>query len=245
MFHNALLVAVEGVDGAGKNTLTRKVSALLESSGKHISHIAFPRYGTLHADLAAAALHGEMGDLVESAYAMATLFALDRRESLQPGGGLAALVDTPAPDTQVVQTAEPSQEISRIIMMDRWVASNAAYSAARLRESIQQPGGVVEWVAALEYGQFQLPAPDITILLDVPVALARKRAAQREASDTARRRDLYEHDSSLQERTASAYRDLAHAHWYGPWLSVSADVNPEDVARAILAAKIGVPPHRG
>lgn len=84
-----------------------------------------------------------------------------------------------------------------------------------------------------------------TILLDVPVALARKRAAQREASDTARRRDLYEHDSSLQERTASAYRDLAHAHWYGPWLSVSADVNPEDVARAILAAKIGVPPHRG
>lgn len=45
MFHNALLVAVEGVDGAGKNTLTRKVSALLESSGKHVSHIAFPRYG--------------------------------------------------------------------------------------------------------------------------------------------------------------------------------------------------------
>lgn len=98
MFHNALLVAVEGVDGAGKNTLTRKVSALLESSGKHVSHIAFPRYGTLHADLAAVALHGEMGDLVESAYAMATLFALDRRESLQPGGGLAALVDTPAPE---------------------------------------------------------------------------------------------------------------------------------------------------
>lgn len=36
MFHNALLVAVEGVDGAGKNTLTRKVSALLELSLIHI-----------------------------------------------------------------------------------------------------------------------------------------------------------------------------------------------------------------
>lgn len=226
MFHNALLVAIEGVDGAGKNTLTNAVAGSLEDAGVRVSRIAFPRYGTLHADLAAAALHGHMGDLVDSAYGMATLFALDRKGALHPGLGLAAL-------TAAAREESPAQP--HIILMDRWVASNAAYSAARTQQSIDQPDGIVEWVADLEFSRFKLPVPDLTILLDVPVSLARKRAAGREAADASRSRDLYERDTSLQERTAAAYRALATAQWYGPWLSVAADVDPRAVAEKVLS----------
>lgn len=227
MFQNALLVAIEGVDGAGKNTLTSAVACSLETAGVRVSRIAFPRYGTLHADLVSAALHGQMGDLIESAYGMATLFALDRKGALHPGLGLAALT---------ADTCEESVNQPHIILMDRWVASNAAYSAARTQQSIDEPGGIVEWVADLEFSRFGLPVPDLTILLDVPVSLARERAAGREAFDASRTRDLYEQDSPLQERTAAAYRALATAQWQGPWLSVTADVNPHVVAETLLSS---------
>ena len=71
-----MLISIEGIDGAGKNTL---VSALKESLDRPVEVIAFPRYAdSIHAQLAQKALYGKMGDLTDSAYAMATLFALDR-----------------------------------------------------------------------------------------------------------------------------------------------------------------------
>ena len=71
-----MIIAIEGIDGAGKNTL---VNAIRESSGVPVAVLAFPRYdSSVPAQLVAEALHGRMGDLTDSAYAMATLFALDR-----------------------------------------------------------------------------------------------------------------------------------------------------------------------
>ena len=55
-----------------------------------------------------------------------------------------------------------------VVILDRYVASNAAYSAARLNQGAD--GEVVSWVGELEYGRFGLTEPDHQILLDVPVA---------------------------------------------------------------------------
>ena len=75
-------ITVEGLDGAGKRTLVDGLRRQWESDGVRVATIAFPRYGeSIHADLAAEALHGGHGDVTESAYAMALLFALDRREA--------------------------------------------------------------------------------------------------------------------------------------------------------------------
>ena len=86
-----MILAVEGIDGAGKNTLVR---ALL----KHIDAetLSFPRYSTSDAaKLARKALYGRMGDMTESPYAMAALFALDRagaREYLQKFAFISMLI---------------------------------------------------------------------------------------------------------------------------------------------------------
>ena len=74
-----MLIAIEGVDGAGKRTLTTGLRAAFEADGKSVASLSFPRYGhSASADLAAEALHGGHGDLATSVYAMAVLFALDR-----------------------------------------------------------------------------------------------------------------------------------------------------------------------
>lgn len=207
-----MLIVIEGLDGAGKRTLTDGLRAAFEASGKTVTTLAFPRYGaSVHADLAAEALHGEHGDLTDSVYAMATLFALDRAGAKDDIEQLRATHD--------------------IVILDRYVASNAAYSAARLHQGID--GEVVGWVYGLEFGRFGLPKPDHQLLLDVSVELAEQRARRRAEQEVDRARDAYERDRGLQQRTAAAYADLAAANWAGEWVVVAPDSDP-----AVLAGRL-------
>ena len=110
-----MLIVIEGLDGAGKRTLADGLRSEFEAAGKSVAAMAFPRYGqSVPADVAAEALHGEHGDLADSVYAMAMLFALDR-------AGAAELIDG-------------LRRSNDVLILDRYVASNAAYSAARLHQ---------------------------------------------------------------------------------------------------------------
>jgi len=207
-----VLIVIEGLDGAGKRTLTDGLRSAFEAAGKSVATLAFPRYGqSVHADLAAEALHGQHGDLSESVYAMALLFALDRAGAREDLDRLRSGHD--------------------VVLLDRYVASNAAYSAARLNQG--GDGDVVSWVGELEFGRFGLPKPDHQLLLDVSVELAGQRARQRAADDAARTRDAYERDGGLQQRTGAVYAQLAAAGWAGPWLTLGPDTVPADVAASL------------
>ncbi|MEB4211618.1 dTMP kinase [Mycobacterium sp. 94-17] len=208
-----MLIAIEGVDGAGKRTLATGLRAALEAAGKSVAALAFPRYGqSVTADIAAEALHGEHGDLAASVYAMATLFALDRAAAI---GEIAAL-----------------DRGHDVVILDRYVASNAAYSAARLHQD--SAGEVVAWVRELEYRRFGVPAPDWQLLLDVPAELAGQRARSRADTEPGRARDVYERDDGLQRRTGAVYAGLAAAGWGGRWRSVDANVDPGRLAASLM-----------
>ena len=209
-----MLIAIEGVDVAGKRTLTQGLCTAFEAAGRSVATLAFPRYGqSVAADVAAEALHGQHGDLASSVYAMAMLFALDR-------AGAAAQIRELCGGHDVV-------------ILDRYVASNAAYSAARLH---QDAGGeVVDWVHQIEYQRLELPAPDWQVLLGVSAELASRRARDRARQDASRSRDAYERDNELQQRTGAAYAGLAAAGWGGRWLVVDADVDPGQLAARLTA----------
>lgn len=207
-----MLIAIEGVDGAGKRTLTSGLRAALEGARQSVASLAFPRYGhAVEADLAAEALRGGHGDLSESVYAMAVLFALDRAGAKDEIGHLLAAYD--------------------VVILDRYVASNAAYSAARLHQDAE--GEVVQWVNQLEYGRLKLPRPDWQVLLDVPVEVAAERAKRRAQDEVDRARDASERDSGLQQRTNAVYAGLAATDWCGRWLVTDAVADPSEVARLI------------
>jgi dTMP kinase len=209
-----VLIAIEGVDGAGKRTLSEGLRKAFEAVGTSVATLAFPRYGrSVTADVAAEALHGEHGDLASSVYAMAMLFALDRAAAV---GEIEAL----GRDHDVV-------------ILDRYVASNAAYSAARLRE--EAAGAAVAWVHRLEYERLGLPSPDWQVLLNVSAELAANRARHRAESESGRARDSYERDDELQQRTGAVYTELATAGWGGRWLVVEAEVDPGALAATLRA----------
>jgi dTMP kinase len=213
-----VLIAIEGVDGAGKRTLSEGLRRAFETAGKSVATLAFPRYGrSVTADIAAEALHGQHGDLASSVYAMAMLFALDR----------AAAVDE-------IERLRRDQDV---VILDRYVASNAAYSAARLRQD--SAGEAVNWVHRIEYQRLRLPQPDWQVLLAVSAEQAGQRARSRAESEPGRPRDSYERDDELQQRTGAVYAGLAAADWGGRWVVVDADVDPERLAAVLAAPKAG------
>lgn len=190
------LVVIEGLDGAGKRTFAARLTAALRAAGASVTGTAFPRYDDdVHAELARDALYGRLGDLASSVHAMAVLFALDRR-SAAPG----------------LREALASHDV---VLVDRYVASNAAYNAARLGQ--QADGEVVGWVRGLEIERFGVPVPDHQLLLAPPREVAAERARTRADTEPGRARDAYESDGDLQARTDAVYRRLADTGWLSPW----------------------------
>jgi dTMP kinase len=126
---------------------------------------------------------------------MALLFALDRRAA--------------ADELRDARTRHD------LVLVDRYVASNAAYGAARLRQDAGGP--FVDWVRATEVDRFGVPAPDRQVLVRVPEDVAADRVRSRAAAHAERAPDGYETDADLQRRCAAVYDGLVTRCWLAPW----------------------------
>jgi dTMP kinase len=212
-----MIIAIEGLDGAGKNTLTRRLVARLADAGRSVATLAYPRYdarplgpalrGLLTGDAGLAAVAAEPR-------ATAMMFALDRAASRPDLGVLLATHD--------------------IVLLDRYVASNAAYGAARL--AAPERPGFQAWIAELELGTLALPAPDLQVLLRIEVARAQADASARADGDPTRPRDAFEADDGLQARCAAMYEDLAARNWLSPWLVVDRESGVDTIDHWLAAA---------
>lgn len=203
---------IEGIDGAGKRTLT---DALERALGGRVARLAFPRYGVdVHADLIHDGLHGRLGPFGDEVYGMAMLYALDRR-------GAAA-------DLRAALDAHD------YVLVDRYVASNAAFGAARLHQDAR--GEFVRWVRDIEVDRFRLPVPHAHLLLRVAPSVAAERSARRALAEADRGRDTWEADDALQARVAAVYDDLAADGWFAPWHVVDGTIAPDaDELAKVLA----------
>lgn len=194
---------IEGIDGAGKRTLADALEGALDG---RVARMAFPRYDlSVYGDLIRDGLHGRLGPFGDEVYGMAMLYALDRRAA--------------APDIRA------ALDTHDFVLLDRYVASNAAFGAARLHEDAD--GAFVAWVAAIELARFAVPAPDAHLLLRVPPAVAAARSTRRAEDDADRGRDTWESDDALQVRVAAVYDGLAEANWVSPWHVVDGTTTPD------------------
>jgi len=213
------LIVIEGADGVGKNTASRGVCDALNAAGRTAVVMGFPRYGETVAGVTIGKiLAGEMPVAAAPATA-AVLYALDRLESR------AAILD--------------AQTRHDYVILDRYIASNMAYQAARV--GADEARALMEWILALETGQFALPRPTLSIYLDTPWDLARQlilKKAQR--SYTEKSFDAYEADIALQQRVRANYEAVVAADLLGPWRVVHASEDgamraPEAIVDEIIS----------
>src|SRR5258707_15888241 len=105
-------IAVEGIDGSGKQTQVRLLARALESRGYQVLSTGFPQYGSWFGKMVGQFLNGDLGPLhtVDPHFA-ALLYAGDRFECKQP----------------IVETMEQGG----LVIADRYIASNLAHQAVR------------------------------------------------------------------------------------------------------------------
>lgn len=220
-----IIVAIEGADGVGKNTTSRLLCETLQAQGKTATVIGFPRYGETVAGVTIGRyLAGDMPVPV-SPHAAATLYALDRFEWRDQ-----------------ILTAVAAHDV---LIFDRYVASNMAYQGARV--PAEESHALMEWILALETGQFALPAPALSIYLNTPWDLARALILQKaERSYTDKSFDAYEADVALQQRVRANYETIVESAMLGPWQMVHASAEgamrpPADIVGDILGHMAKLP----
>lgn len=188
----ATLIAIEGIDGAGKGTQAERLVAALHERGLRVSSLQFPRYGeTSFGTAIGEFLNGRFGTLHEvHPQLAAVLYAGDRFESRSLLLKLLAEND--------------------VVVLDRYVGSNLAHQAAKLDgdERVR----LIEWIEKVEFGVFELPRPALTILIDMSSQMSRELVSRKAARHyTDREADLQESDLPYLERVRRCYRTLADA----------------------------------
>ena len=186
-----MLTVLEGLDGAGKSTQVKKLRAYLESLNGNLEYIHFPRYDApVYGDLISRFLRGDFGsNETVHPQLVALLFAEDRHGA--------------APQMKKVL------EQGGNILLDRYVYSNIAYQCAKLNNA-DEAAALRDWIFDTEYGNFELPKPDLNIFLDVPIAFVEsKLKSQRGGADRdylEGAQDIHEADIEFQKRVRDIYR---------------------------------------
>ena len=169
-------IVVEGPEGAGKSTLTRWLAAQLLADGRQVATVREPG-GTPVAEAARKLALKSRHDMALAA----ELFLV-----------LAARADL------VERVIRPALEAGQVVLADRFGLSTLAYQVA----GRGLPRADVEAALRLATGGL---TPELTLVLDVPVALGRER--QRKARKT---QDRFEReDDAFHERVREAYRTAA------------------------------------
>jgi dTMP kinase len=199
--HEAMmLIAIEGIDGAGKATQAGLLRERLAAQGYRVAALAFPRYGqTFFARSVADYLAGRFGALaaVDPHFA-ALLYAGDRLESK------ALIADTAAAHD--------------VVVFDRYVASNLAHQAARVPGESRE--AFLTWLGTVEHEVYGLPRADLTLYLDVSTQAAAGMRERRGERATAPASDIHEASAPYLERCAEVYRTLLTTSFLSQWVAV-------------------------
>ncbi|MGM9789084.1 MAG: dTMP kinase [Candidatus Cryptobacteroides sp.] len=185
-----MLIVIEGLDGSGKSTQVKRLRQYLESSGKPLTYIHFPRYDApVYGDLIGKFLRGGFGSIdAVHPQLVALLYAEDRR-------------------TAVPQMLEAVKD-GGILLLDRYVYSNIAYQCAKIEDESEREE-LRKWIRDTEYGDFGLPVPDLNIFLDVPIGFVEKKLeSPRLGGDRdylAGQSDIHEADIEFQKKVRQVY----------------------------------------
>ncbi len=183
-------VVIEGIDGSGKGTQAALLVEEAQRAGYSTSSFSFPLYdGNPFSTAVADYLNGVFGTVDEVHPELAgLLYACDRFHA------------RPVLDRSIAE--------HDLVVCDRYVASNLAHQGAKLSGADRER--LLQWLTAVELGEFGLPHPDLVVLLDLPPGLAQTLVGRKAArSYTAMPADIHE---DAQDHLASArqvYLELA------------------------------------
>lgn len=181
----ATLIAIDGLDGSGKETQSKNLVKYLTEKGKKVRMISFPTYDGVGSTFVDLYLKGKLGKNAgdTNAYAASVFFTMDRYYSFR------------------TDWSKDYAEDDTYIIANRYTSANAVHQLSKLPRDMWD--GFLEWLWDLEFNKIGLPAPDRVIYLEmapsVSMDLINKRSDQ-----TGREKDIHETDKSHLTNSYSA-----------------------------------------
>lgn len=149
------LIVIDGNDGSGKHTQAEMLRTSLLAIGKKVLLLSFPRYeDTFFGRELKKALAGEYGDFANlDPHLAALLYVADRWAS-----------------KKMIQRFLAS---GGIVICDRYVSANQIHQGGKIQDWSKRED-FLAWLDQLEFGEYSLPRPDVSIYLDVPPEVSQK-----------------------------------------------------------------------
>jgi len=163
----------------------------LRQNGYKVAMADFPQYGQKSAGLVEEYLNGKYGKTEEvGPYRASIFYACDRYDaSFKIRRWLAG---------------------GEIVISNRYVAANMGHQGAVISDDYKRKK-FFQWLYQLEYKLFQIPYPDLNIILHVDAALAQKLVDQKGTRDYVggHKRDIHEADINHLRAAEKVYLEIA------------------------------------
>ena len=179
------LIAIDGLDGSGKGTMTERLYQYLLQKNIDVRKISFPMYENKSCYGVKMYLNGELGGSPDdtNGYAASALFAMDRYLSFRTDWGeFVRMQDT-------------------VTIADRYTSANAVHQLSKLPR--EQWDAFLTWLYDFEHTKLGLPVADLTVYLEMPPRISRE-LIRRRSEQTGRTIDIHEKDSGYLDRCYEA-----------------------------------------
>lgn len=189
-----LFIMIEGTDGSGKSVQTERLLNRLKKENRDVVQISFPQYGSPSAAMVEAYLNGEFGSAAEvGPYRASIFYAVDRY----------------AASAKIRQWLDAG----KIVIANRYVCSNMGHQGGKIKDKTERKK-YFDWNYNLEYNIFQIPKPDVNIILHVTPEVSQElvdKKAEREYLK-GKKRDIHEDDLNHLRDAESAYIEIAKTY---------------------------------
>ncbi|OGF36510.1 hypothetical protein A2468_05430, partial [Candidatus Falkowbacteria bacterium RIFOXYC2_FULL_46_15] len=184
------LIVIDGTDGAGKETQTDLLVAHLEKTGFRVMKFDFPQYGQKSAGAVEEYLRGDYGPADEvGPWRGSVLYAVDRYSA-----GF---------------KMRPFLSDGYIMVSNRYVAANMGHQGGKIKNPFIRRIFFL-WLYWLEYVFFNIPRPDLNIVLYVDPAIGQKLVDKKAARAYigGAKRDIHEADLEHLRNAAKTYQEI-------------------------------------
>ncbi len=164
-------IVIEGPDGSGKATQTKLLFQTIKDRGIKVKKIDFPQYGKKSAGLVEEYLNGKYGKPKEvGPYRASVFYACDRYDA---SFKLKKWIDD-----------------GYVVVADRYISSNVAHQGGKIEKKSERKK-YIKWLYNLEYGIFEIPRPDVTIVLKTSTEFSYKFSSKIEDKEKKEKKHLY------------------------------------------------------
>lgn len=186
------LIVIDGTDGSGKATQTELLANRLRVAGFDVEIADFPQYNTKSAGLVEEYLSGKYGSPEEvGPYRASILYAIDRYDASFK--------------------IKKWLEAGKIVISNRYVTANMGHQGGKIANPLERKH-FFDWLYKLEYNLFNIPLPDLNIILHVPAEIAQKLSQQRTKEDWAgKTNDIHQNDLNHLKNAESVYLEIARS----------------------------------